>query len=62
MKEQLPIKRKRYKKETLTHKSTKMYQKEGHNTITKRGGDRPDRRELSSKIKMERHWIKNENI
>ena len=38
MKEQLPIKRKRYKKETLTHKSTKMYQKEGHNTITKRGG------------------------
>ena len=38
MKEQLPKKRKRYKKETLTHKSTKMYQKEGHNTITKRGG------------------------
>ena len=43
-----------------------MYQKEGHNTITKRGGgrggDRPDRRELSPKIKLERHWIKNENI
>ena len=44
-----------------------MYQKEGHNTITKRGGGgggggRPDRRELSPKIKLERHWIKNENI